>query len=280
MTLRIGLGRLLRAMQPAAETARDGIRPFNAVGFAPLSSASKPKRLIVVGEAASNPSLVMTLSTTFSAPAYVPAVLAKGRSSDELAASGLGKGAFGSPASPGAAALGTAYKAAWTYERATTGLRISYKRFLLAAIKAQTERSEAEGRAGEHPQTGSGLPSLAGTFASSSVSGPPPSLLSLGGPDRSHLSSSSFAPVLEETSSPHPYKLVYGEEGLGSVEAERQLRDLGPDPPGLELVAVPDPDEHKYYASSKPCFVFSSLALSPGHLVISASEIAEADLSV
>lgn len=239
-------------MQPPHEKAQDGVRPFDAAGFAPLSPASHPKRVIVVGGAAVNSPFVFILSSVFGAPAYTPAPLGSTESSHDKPST-----TFGQAGKPSAVALGAAYKAAWTYERETTKNRIGFQRFLRRALEAVPTQTTAEQKRSKHESKRS-ITSYAGTLAtSSSVSGPPPSLLSLGGPNLSHVSTASLlqAPGPGQGASnggAKTFKLAYGvrDEHVLADEAD-QLSRLGPNPPGLELVAIPDADEHKYYASSK-----------------------------
>lgn len=247
MTLRIGLGRLLRAMQSPAERARDGIRPFDAVGFSALSPETTAKRLVLVGEAAPNEAIASVVSSVFCAPAFVPSPLAGGQ--DGPSRSGVLTVNKTNPA-----ALGTAYKAAWTFHRATSDTRVSFQRFLRRAIEATTEadsRVQSQAQVVEGPSE----PSQAGTFASSSTtSGPPPSLLSLGGPDRSHVATAGSSLGPHETLR-EGYKLGYGEDRpLGGEHAGGETGGTGEADvvvPGLTLMAVPDKNLYKYYASSE-----------------------------
>ncbi|GAA5880700.1 hypothetical protein JCM3774_002799 [Rhodotorula dairenensis] len=248
MTLRIALGRLLRAMQSPAERARDGIRPFDAVGFPALSPATTAKRLILVGEAAPNSAIASVVSSVFSAPAFLPAPLAGTPS-----ATGQTPLAFETTAP---AALGTAYKAAWTFHRAVTDERISFHEFLRRSIEA-TSRVDARALSSGDADGGS-APSQAGTFASSSaLSGPALSLLSLGGPDRSHISTAGSS-MRSPKQAHEDYKPAYDEPELlsgGREEVSDVARRAELTLPGLKFVAEPNPDLHKYYASMLPEFV-------------------------
>ena len=259
MTLRVGLGRLLRALQSPAERARDGIRPFDAVGFSALSPDTTAERLVLVGEAAPNEAIASVVSSVFCAPAFTPSPLAEVQDPSSRPGVALLPVDKTNPA-----ALGTAYKAAWTFHRATTETRVSFQTFLRRAIEATTEadsRIQSQAHVAEVPSG----PSHAGTFASSSAaSGPAPSLLSLGGPDRSHLSTAGSSLTPYETQG---YKLGYAE-----ASQDRPLGGHGDisdgnegDAPGLSLMAAPDEDLHKYYASSKSVFrCFPRVPFAPG----------------
>ncbi|GAA5979891.1 hypothetical protein JCM10908_001454 [Rhodotorula pacifica] len=253
MTLRIGLGRLLRAMQTPAQKARDGIRPFDAVGFSALSPSTTAERLVLVGEAAQNKALASILASVFDAPAFLPASLAGDtESTTDPTALLLAATKKTSPA-----ALGTAYKAAWTYHRSTTDERVSFQRFLRRAIETTAQADQQHRVASATEPTHISDPSQAGTFASSSAaSGPPPSLLSLGGADLSHISTagSSLPPAGFAAGAPQGYKHAHEEAGEVAHSAGDGLFADEAKVPGLKMVAVPDPDLHKYYASMLPEF--------------------------
>lgn len=264
MTLRVGLGRLLRALQSPAERARDGIRPFDAVRFSALSPDTTAERLVLVGEAAPNEAIASVVSSVFCAPAFMPSPLAKVQDPSSRPGVALLPVDKTNPA-----ALGTAYKAAWTFHRATTETRVSFQTFLRRAIEATTEadsRIQSQAQVAEVPSG----PSHAGTFASSSAaSGPAPSLLSLGGPDRSHLSTAGSSLTPYETLH-EGYKLGHGapsrDRPLGGERAGGETGEGEEDAPGLTLMAVPDKNLHKYYASSKSvlrCFAHEPFALGP-----------------
>lgn len=248
MTLRIGLGRLLRAMQSPAERARDGIRPYDAVGFSALSRETIAKHLVLVGEAAPNAAIASVVSSVFSAPAFLPSPLAGTSSS-------TGQTVLASDTTA-PAALGTAYKAAWTFHRATRDNRVSFQTFLRRAIKAMSQAGALSSDGDETRPCPTKL-SQAATFATSSASsGPPPSLLSLGGPNRSHISTAGSS-MMSHDAVRDDYKFEYGEHGLPSgargEEEGSETRRADLVLPGLKLVAQPDADLHKYYASSELC---------------------------
>lgn len=234
---------------------RCNLRPNElATASAPLTPSAfqlfrprRPQSLVLVGEAAPNEAIASVVSSVFCAPAFVPSPLAGGQ--DGPSRSGVLTVNKTNPA-----ALGTAYKAAWTFHRATSDTRVSFQRFLRRAIEATTEadsRVQSQAQVVEGPSE----PSQAGTFASSSTtSGPPPSLLSLGGPDRSHVATAGSSLGPHETLR-EGYKLGYGEDRpLGGEHAGGETGGTGEADvvvPGLTLMAVPDKNLYKYYASSE-----------------------------
>ncbi|GAA6000338.1 uncharacterized protein JCM10292_001465 [Rhodotorula paludigena] len=293
MTLRLRLGRIYRSLLPLDDPSLARLRPHDPLGFPGLSSSFHPERVILVGEASQNPAMASLLSTMFNSPAFLP--LATGLKSLAHGQRDYDRPERGDPASSRkkttAAALGAAYKAAWAYARAAYGERSSFSSFLSYAIAEQSSHEHVHAVELDRAAASAVDPSLAGTFASSSMStgdetstslaASEHSRFSLPRPGQSHrrvppaaasshsqqqsqwpargpassVAARSAPATLERV---HPSQLAEvslavasGGGGRGGAEG----RELDPDPPGLTLVAMPDWNEWRYYTSMLPEFV-------------------------
>ncbi|KPV78672.1 uncharacterized protein RHOBADRAFT_51111 [Rhodotorula graminis WP1] len=286
MSLRIRLAHLYRSLLADDDPSLASLRPHDPLGFPARSSAFSPSHLILVGEAAENPALSSLVSTIFHSPTFLP--LAGGLKSCALGQVGLKGGEAHAEFEQDrqkttAAALGSAYKAAWAHARAAHGVKVPFATFLSRAVEAQAleidggsasttsagakveqhHRSGGSSAAASRPSTASASASGSGSGSGAATSTSALSRLSL--PRHGHSEGNGSRSGLEQRSSP----AAFGAHALGSSRDGGGLEDqqegagggrgptgeLAPDPPGLSLVAVPDQHEAKYYDSMLPEFV-------------------------
>ncbi|GAA5842289.1 hypothetical protein JCM9279_005334 [Rhodotorula babjevae] len=283
MSLRIRLAHVYRTLLAADDPSLASLRPHDPLGFPARSPAFSPSRLILVGEPAQNPALSSLVSTIFHAPTFLPLTggLRSGALGQRVHNAGERREALeGERQKTAAAALGSAYKAAWAHARAAHGLKVSFATFLRRIIKTQTleqleldggtastgskadqRRSAGSSAAASRPSTASASGSGSGSGAATSTS----ALSRLSLPRHGHSEGNGERSGL-------PGDGAVDAQGLGSSrigeahEREREQEggggagrgaagELAPDPPGLSLAALPDEDEGKYYDSMLPEFV-------------------------
>jgi len=275
LSLRIKLSQFYQSLPL---TAPSTVGKYDILGFDKFEKEFVPTRIVVVGEMSQNPAVSSILSTVLGAPAYLLESTGAKRNrveGEEVIESGKGGGKKREKLKTSAASLGSGYKAAWSYYKKQGGKK-GYNEWLKTMLDAQNEHDQLgnpfEVENSQYPVSSSStLPphsipstpqqhkrldsgyttvssrhslegnhsrkSSSATSSSTFTSSTPPSL-----PSTAHHHKST---LINGRKQQHAYNPDYDEIELGGG-----VKELGEDPNGLELIAMPDQDECKYYSSS------------------------------
>ncbi|GAA5875776.1 hypothetical protein JCM16303_003992 [Sporobolomyces ruberrimus] len=274
---------------------------YDPLGFPKLSKDFLPTRIVLVGGGSINPAMCSILSTIMGTSAYL--LEASGLKRSRVEGEDLGE--FGTRGEEGGrelerkktsgAALGAAYKAAWSYARCEQGggTRMSFNDFLAGKLEAQLGGGGSSIEEAQHEtiEVGVRVPSddsdeysrapldkiYASPVTGRSHHRRSSSIYTLDSSQFTHSRNSSIyssatslfsiPPTSSHSSSNNkinPAELVGGTRKISKVVQKMYnpeddelcpTKEIGEDPAGLELVAIPDEHEFKYYASMMPEYV-------------------------
>jgi xylulokinase len=304
LSSRIRLSRLYSSL--LTTTSSTQLSPYDPLGFPKLSKDFLPTRIILVGSASVNPAMVSILSTIMNAPTYLLLATGLKRSffegEDVEEYQGREEGSK-ERKKTSASALGSAYKAAWIWEREMKGAKEvgSFGKYLKEKLEAQESGrggidSQEDQAQSQHVSTYQYLPEDSPLdeekYPISSFSPPVVPFTN----HRSHQRRSSSIYTLASSSSTTQTHSRHGSiyssatsifssappattsasslnngknksNGVitrGGVKQKMYnpeddelfpSKPLEEDPAGLNLVAMPDEHEFKYYSSSESHFV-------------------------
>ncbi|GAA5922173.1 xylulokinase [Sporobolomyces koalae] len=285
------LGRSESSASSSTTAQLASVSPYDPLGFPKLSSAFLPTRIVLTGGASVNPAMSSILSTVFNAPTYLLAA-SKQQWNDveEDDSDGLDAGKPKMSVKRTSAVLGSAYKAAWVFA-SVKGQKQPFNNFLKSKLEMHSDAvglqppikypdecfedypissvSHFVPRRSLHARTSSmhtiGSSTHYSFSRNSSISGyyssttsaftPPPSAAS---PPMIHKSSQA----LSASSVMKPKQHMYNpDDDLPLPPAV-----LNSDLPGLNLIAIPDEHEFKYYSSMMPEYVRLEQHALRGHI--------------